>query len=70
MKNSRGKSRNLDLGKELATTPEDVRALRQVRAENAMSFEAYLDFLETMGEMGVEAKRLRKLPVGVPPFEL
>ena len=70
MRNFKKKTGFLDLEKDLETRPEDIKALKKVKTPEKMSFDTYLDFLESLDDIWVTLKFSRKSPGDEPPFEL
>jgi hypothetical protein len=62
-------SEGFDLERDLPTTAEDVRALRQLRPGTG-STEDHLAFLRQLGDASPDSLRKRRLPIGDPPFQL
>jgi len=59
-----------DLAQGIPTTPEDVVALRNVRATRRLSAEQYLKALARLPAPPPEALRARKGALGGEPFRL
>jgi len=64
IRNFRKKSGYLDLERDLETKPEDIKALKQVKTSRKMSFDAYLGFLESLGDIRVTSTFSKKSPKG------
>ena len=60
----------LDLAKGVPTTPEDVAALRRVRAARRLTTEQYLKALAGLTAPPLEVLRARKRARGSEPFSL
>jgi hypothetical protein len=60
----------LDLERGLPTTPEDVLALRRVRARRRLATEDYLSALARLPSPSREAVRSRRRAGGAEPFRL
>jgi len=60
----------LDLARGVPTTPEDVAALRNVRAARRLTTVQYLKALETLQAPPLEVLRARKRARGGEPFRL
>jgi hypothetical protein len=60
----------LNLAQGVPTTPEDVAALRNVRAARRLSTEQYLRALVSLQAPPVEVLRARKRARGGEPFRL
>jgi hypothetical protein len=59
----------LALNRGLPTTAADVAALRRLGAPRPIDLEAYLRFLQAIGDVPADLLRTRRGPKG-PPFEL
>lgn len=70
MKSSSTDHELLDLERALTTTPEDVLALRRVRALPKLNLASYLEFLKSFEAPPPELLRRRKGPAGSRPFTL
>lgn len=62
----RGIEQDLDLGRDLPTTPEDVAAQRRLRRELRLSPQQFKAFLESLGSRSYEELRARRGPAGEP----
>jgi hypothetical protein len=69
MRNSSPRS-DLDLARGVPTTPEDIAALRKVRAARRLTTEQYLKALASLESPPLEVLRTRKLARGGEPFRL
>jgi hypothetical protein len=69
MTSSRSRS-ELDLAQGVPTTPEDVEALRNVRAARKLTTEQYIRALESLPAPPLEVLRARKRARGGEPFRL
>jgi hypothetical protein len=67
---SRDRSKDLDLERDLPTTPQDVAALRRAAALGCRDFDEYLLFLAQLPPLSPDDLRRRRIPRGDPPFEL
>ncbi len=74
MKNSRKKSKMLELGKDLPTTRQDIEAQKNAKFLDMPEPERYLEFLESLESLGLmkggDFQVRRKGPRGDKPFEL
>lgn len=61
---------DLDLERDLPTTPEDVRALRENRARAGDDWLAQLQALADSFEASTDSLRRRRTFAGFEPFEL
>jgi hypothetical protein len=61
---------DLDLAQGVPTTPEDVAALRRIRATRTLSTEQYLRALAHLPPLPLEVLKARKRGRGGEPFHL
>ncbi len=68
--NSKRPFEQLDLERDLPTTPEDVRALRENRPKGGADWLGQLQSLADQFPLSEEARRRKRTFAGCEPFEL